>query len=108
MEPTSTVTAAADRFAVAVDGRAAGFAQFVDSGSQRIFFHTVVDDEFAGQGLASTLVTQALDATRAAGLRVVPVCPYVASFLTRHEEYADLADPVTPAAVAAARAASDR
>ncbi|MYW15379.1 N-acetyltransferase, partial [Streptomyces sp. SID2955] len=27
---------------------------------------------------------------------IVPVCPYVAKFLTRHEEFADLVDPVTP------------
>ncbi|WP_409240342.1 N-acetyltransferase [Streptomyces sp. PA5.6] len=30
------------------------------------------------------------------GLRAVPVCPYVAKFLKKHEEYADLPDPVTP------------
>ncbi|CAM5654492.1 N-acetyltransferase [Streptomyces canarius] len=26
----------------------------------------------------------------------MPVCPYVAKFLKRHEEFADLVDPVTP------------
>lgn len=26
----------------------------------------------------------------------MPVCPYVAKFLTRHREFADITDPVTP------------
>ena len=29
-------------------------------------------------------------------MRIVPVCPYVATFLKRHDEFADLTDPVTP------------
>lgn len=102
---TTDVTLAGDRFEIAVDGTRAGLTQFLDTGGQRIFFHTEVGDEFEGQGLASELVARALDATREAGLRVVPVCPYVKRFVGRHEEYADLVDPVTPEAVAAVRAA---
>jgi predicted GNAT family acetyltransferase len=102
---TTDVTLTGDRYEITVDGTRAGLAQFVDAGSQRIFFHTEVGDEFEGQGLAGQLVARALDATREAGLRVVPVCPYVKRFVGKHEEYADLVDPVTPDAVAAARAA---
>lgn len=29
-------------------------------------------------------------------MRIVPVCPYVAEYLERHEEFADITDPVTP------------
>lgn len=102
---TTDVTLAGDRFEISVDGTRAGLTQFVDSGAQRIFFHTEVGDEYAGQGLAVELVTHALDATREAGLRVVPVCPYVKRFVGKHEEYADLVDPVTPAALATVQAA---
>ncbi|KRF00643.1 GNAT family acetyltransferase [Nocardioides sp. Soil777] len=102
---TTDVTLAGDRFEITVDGTRAGLAQFVDAGGQRIFFHTEVGDEFEGQGLAGQLVSRALDATREAGFRVVPVCPYVKRFVGKHEEYADLVDPVTPDAVAAVRAA---
>lgn len=90
------VTEQADRFEIKADGVRAGLARFVDHGGRRILFHTEVDDAFEGQGLAERLVSEALDATRAAGLRVVPVCSYVARFIGRHGEYADLADPVTP------------
>ncbi|KRF37667.1 GNAT family N-acetyltransferase [Nocardioides sp. Soil805] len=101
---TTDVTLSGDRFEIAVDGTRAGLTQFVDSGGQRIFFHTEVGEEYAGQGLAGTLVTRALDATREAGLRVVPVCPYVKRFVGSHEEYADIVDAVTADALATVRA----
>ncbi|MFE2217862.1 GNAT family N-acetyltransferase [Streptomyces canus] len=83
------------RYEILVDGRRAGLAAYRDRGVQRVFFHTEVDDAFAGQGLGAELVQSALDDVRGSGKRVVPVCPYVAKFLKRHEEFADLADPVT-------------
>lgn len=43
----------------------------------------------------------ALADTRTAGLRIVPVCPYVAKYVQTHHEVDDLLDPVTPAALAA-------
>jgi predicted GNAT family acetyltransferase len=44
-------------------------------------------------------VQGALDDIRARGLRVVPFCPFVAGYIRRHSEYADLVttDPATPA-----------
>ncbi len=38
---------------------------------------------------------QALEATRDAGLRIVPVCSMVAGFLEKNHEFDDLVDPVT-------------
>jgi predicted GNAT family acetyltransferase len=84
------------RYEIEADGERAGFTVYRDRGDRRVFYHTEIDDAFAGRGLAGRLVTEALADVRAAGLRVVPVCPYVASFLTKHPEFADLADPVTP------------
>ncbi|MET4145591.1 GNAT family N-acetyltransferase [Arthrobacter sp. UYCo732] len=43
---------------------------------ERIFYHTVINVEYAGQGLAGRLAKVALDETLAAGLRIVPVCPF--------------------------------
>ncbi|MFK0255019.1 GNAT family N-acetyltransferase [Streptomyces sp. NPDC090445] len=64
--------------------------------AQRVFHHTEVDAAFAGQGLASLLLREALADVRRSGMRVVPVCPYMAAYLERHPEFGDLADPVTP------------
>ncbi|MFF4347202.1 GNAT family N-acetyltransferase [Streptomyces sp. NPDC001530] len=84
------------RYEILVDGRTAGLTAYRDRDNQRVFYHTEIDDAFAGQGLASLLVQQALTDVRASGKRIVPVCPYVAKFLKKHEEFADIADPVTP------------
>lgn len=89
------VTAGADRFTISVDGQQAGFTEFVDHDGQRIFPHTVVDDEYSGRGLATILVREALEATRDAGLRIVPVCSMVAGFVEKNHEFDDIVDPVT-------------
>lgn len=99
-----TVTRESDRFSIAVDGKPAGFTQFVESEGRRIFFHTVIDDAFEGQGLAGQVVREALDATRADGLRVVPVCPYVNRYVQKHDDWADLVERPTRADIAAVRA----
>ncbi|GAA2765325.1 N-acetyltransferase [Streptomyces paradoxus] len=83
-------------YAILVDGRRAGLTAYRDRGEQRVFFHTEIDDDFAGQGLAGQLVRSALADVRASGKRIVPVCPYVASYLKRHDGFADITDPVTP------------
>ena len=87
-------------YEILVDGRRAGLTAYRDRGAQRVFFHTEVNEAYAGQGLASRLVQEALTDVRAQGKRIVPVCPYVAKFLKRHEEFADITDPVTPEVLA--------
>ncbi|MGW2412590.1 GNAT family N-acetyltransferase [Streptomyces tubercidicus] len=87
---------AMNRYEILVEGKRAGLTAYRDRGEQRVFHHTEIDDAFAGQGLASRLVREALTDVRKSGKRIVPVCPYVAKFLKRHEEFADITDPVTP------------
>ncbi len=87
---------AGDRFEIVDDaGVVAGRAYFVEAAGARVFFHTKVDDAYAGQGLGRELVVAALDATRADGLRVMPVCPYVAKVVAGDQRWADLVVPVT-------------
>lgn len=96
---TTTVVERVDahhRYDILVDGQRAGLTAYRDLGAQRVFFHTEIDEAFAGQGLGAELVQQALADVRASGMRIVPVCPYVAKFLKRHDEFADVTDPVTP------------
>ncbi|MFJ3906485.1 GNAT family N-acetyltransferase [Streptomyces sp. NPDC090025] len=85
------------RYEILVGEQRAGLTAYRDHDErQRVFFHTEIDDAFAGQGLAGILVSEALADVRAAGLRIVPVCPYVSAFLKKHGEFADITDPVTP------------
>jgi predicted GNAT family acetyltransferase len=62
-----------------------------------LLIHTDVSPSVEGQGFGSALVRGALDDIRARGLRVVPVCPFVAAYLRRHPEYGDLVEPDPPA-----------
>jgi predicted GNAT family acetyltransferase len=79
------------RFDLSVDGAAAGFADYRDRGNRRTFTHTEVDDAYEGQGLGSTLVRHVLDDAREHGLDVIPVCPFVREYISRHrDQYVDL------------------
>ena len=78
------------RYEARVDGALDGFAQYSRDDVTVTFTHTEVDDAFEGQGVASTLVREALDDVRRQGLSVRPLCPFVRAYLQRHPEYADL------------------
>ena len=92
----TSVTQEDDRFTISVDGRPAGFTQFADRDGQRVFFHTEVDDEYEGRGLGMIVVGKAVEATKGAGLHVVPVCKLVAAYLKKHSEFGDIVDAPTP------------
>lgn len=81
------------RFEADIDGRAAGFADYHREGDVVVMPHTEVFDEFGGQGVGSILVRHALDSIRAQGLTVDPRCPFVAIWIQRHPDYADLVAP---------------
>lgn len=61
-----------------------------------VLIHTDVAESIEGQGLGSVLVRGALDDLRTRGLRVVPVCPFVAAYIRRHPEYGDLVEQNPP------------
>jgi uncharacterized protein len=92
----ATVSAAEGKYTVAVAGEPVGLAAVADRANQRVFYHTEVEDQFGGRGLATILVDEALRATRADGKRVVPVCPMVYAFIKKHPEFSDITDKVTP------------
>jgi len=54
------------------------------------FTHTEVPKELGGRGIGSALARGALDWARAERLKVVAKCPFVAAYLGKHPEYADL------------------
>jgi len=80
---------AAHRFEVTLPGGTA-FADYRLNGDSIVFTHTEVPEALEGHGVGNALVRFALDSARARGLTVVPLCPFVAAFIRRHAEYADL------------------
>ena len=93
-EPHIEIVAAPDRdrFEILVDGALAGHSDYVRKGDLVIFTHTEIDPAYEGRGLGSKLVRGALDAVRAADDPIVPLCPFVASYVDKHPEYDDLVD----------------
>lgn len=57
------------------------------------FVHTEIDPAHGGEGHGATLAAAVLDSARERGLRVKPLCPFIASYITKHPEYADLLAP---------------
>ena len=80
------------RYEVFVDGKLAGFVQYVMRGGRIVLVHTEIHDEFEGAGVGSALAKGALDDLRSRGLPVVPLCPFIAAYIERHPEYRDLVD----------------
>ncbi|WP_156760855.1 GNAT family N-acetyltransferase [Microbacterium karelineae] len=78
------------------DDAVIGEESYVDVGDERVLFHTLVSDDYGGRGLASRLVSAVVDDVVAHGKVVVPVCPYVKTWLPKHPEHADHAVAVRP------------
>ena len=77
------------RFELDLDGHTA-FATYKRADGVLTILHTEVPKELNGRGIGSKLVRGMLDLARAEGLKVVPLCPFVASYMDKHPEYADL------------------
>jgi len=52
--------------------------------------HTEVPPALQGKGIASILVNHVFDYIRTNNMRMIPVCPYVKSYLKKHPEHMDL------------------
>ena len=78
-----------NRYELSVDGHLAATYYRIADGVIT-FVHTEVPDALAGRGVGGKLVKGALDQVRAAGLKVVPQCPFVRAYIVKHPDYADL------------------
>ncbi len=63
---------------------------FTRVGKQLIIDHTGVPDAFRGQGVGVRLVARAVEDARAAGQKIIPLCPFAAAQFQRHPEWADV------------------
>jgi predicted GNAT family acetyltransferase len=77
------------RYEISVDGLTA-FTTYRIADGIITFVHTEVPPEFRGKGIGSRLVRGELEAVRARGLKVVPSCEFVASYIDKHPEFRDL------------------
>jgi uncharacterized protein len=54
------------------------------------FTHTEVPAALRGRGIGSAMMRAVLTDVRAQGLKVIAACPFVADYMARHKEFADL------------------
>jgi predicted GNAT family acetyltransferase len=68
-------------------------AEYTLSGGRMMFTHTEVPEQHEGKGIGTALIRFALNAARERGLKVVPICPFFAAYMQKHEDVQDLLDP---------------
>ncbi len=78
-----------NRFELVTDGHLA-FAAYEREGEVLRMTHTIVPAALSGRGIGTKLIAGALALVRAEGLRIVPLCSFVAAYLEKHPEERDL------------------
>jgi hypothetical protein len=74
------------RYELRSDGTLLGLIDYRLEPGAVALVHTEIDPRFERRGLGTELVAGALADLRERGLRVIPVCPFVADYLRRHPE----------------------
>jgi len=87
--PTITNNTAAGQFE-AVTSAGLARLKYVRRDNALDLLHTEVPPAAEGQGIGAALAAAALQHARQEGLKVIPSCPFVRSYLRRHKEFADL------------------
>ncbi len=77
------------RYELAIEGELA-IAVYDRRDGALVFTHTQVPEALEGQGLGSRLISAALQDGREQGLKVIPLCEFVAAYIERHPEEQDL------------------
>ena len=77
------------RFEYEEDGHVA-FAAYQLKPDVIVFTHTEVPKELGGRGIGGKLAEAALQYARANDLRVIPLCPFMSSYIDKHPEYKEL------------------
>lgn len=78
------------RYELRLGGRLAGVAAYRRSPGRIAITHTEVAEDLQGRGLGARLAHAALEDARRDGVEVLPLCPFIAAYVRRHPEYAEL------------------
>jgi uncharacterized protein len=73
-------------------GDSIAVAEYILTPSKIIFSHTEVPPGHEGKGIGTILIRAGLESARTRGLKVIPTCPFFASYMKRHAEVQDLLD----------------
>ena len=76
-----------DRFELLTDGKLSLVTYFQPDEHTLALVHTEVHPDLEGQGIGSNLVQQVLEYTEQHGLKIVPLCPFVSTYIKRHPDW---------------------
>jgi len=71
-------------------GVLAGFVTYQVTGGIIAYTHTEVLPAFEGRGVGSQIARAVMEDARARGRTVVPICPFLAKWLEKHQEFDDI------------------
>lgn len=80
------------RFEVDLGDGTFAFADYNLLAGKIMFTHTEVPEAHGGKGLGTALIRAGLGAARERGLKVIPICPFFAAYMHKHEGEHDLLD----------------
>jgi hypothetical protein len=81
------------RFEIDLGDGSVAFAAYMLSPGKITFTHTEVPERHEGKGLGTLLIREALADARERDLQVIPICPFFAAYMRKHEDVQDLIDP---------------
>jgi len=80
---------AEERFETWIDGQLSKL-DYTQDGNTIVMTHVGVHPEHRGQGVAGKLTEVALEYARQKSFRVIPMCPYIVTYIRRNPQYEDL------------------
>ena len=80
---------AENRFETWIDGKLSKL-DYLEDGDTIVMTHVGVHPDHRGQGVAGKLTEAALEYARGKSLRVIPMCSYVAAYIRRNPQFAEL------------------
>jgi predicted GNAT family acetyltransferase len=78
------------RYVLARDGLEAEITFSIASPTLIVADHTSVPDAWRGQGAGDRLALRMAEDARAHGVKIVPLCPFVNRWRSKHPEWADV------------------
>jgi predicted GNAT family acetyltransferase len=81
-----------NRFEMEVEGSTA-FLEYKRSRDWLFLIHTEVPEAIEGKGVASAIIQKTLQYAKDNNYKIVPICPFVQSFLKKHPDWNEIVVP---------------
>jgi predicted GNAT family acetyltransferase len=78
------------RYLVTIDGHTAEMTYSKAGATHIIIDHTGVPDALRGKSAGQALVKRAVEDARAAGIKIIPLCPFAKAQIEKHSEWQDV------------------